>query len=492
MKCHEVEDLLELFFIEKLDAKTHQAVEEHLSLCTACAEKLADLSCSRDFFSHLDDIEIPESLHDEIMASVASVRLTENQSTVIDLPLGEGKITQSKAEGETYLTSEDVSISKPSKSSVGSVLEIFKRAALVAAAVLVVLAGRSMLEQGKPEDPITVASVNTPTTLDHLVYAEVSSPVMMALSQGDEQPLSQASAEAVTMSAQTLYNEDNPSLDVTLNFNDDSSNTNFIETSMDVSLDLLDLEERTGQMGSPVFEDPETEQEMVSLGLLIDLSITSGSISETHSSEPEEQTNDQETLDITSIPVMGETAGVSFSLTDTPGMEALDTFGVSSFAIPFEEMRRDNGASLALNVLALPDENNSIIMALQVSNEPLNESLVEIEVETGINEASVEHNSISELTFTEVYELAQEYSWLLEVRTISSVEIMQKAIEDHNLLFWFTEEENMNQTLIYGTQSEFDKLLDLIPWELIAFHDSKDQVNLEKTDMPGFVLIFIE
>ena len=80
LTCDEVLSLLDAYDRGELNDGVREAVEAHLALCSACREEqrfLAELSMALP----LSYEEYPETLHEDIMASVRRVRAEERRAT---------------------------------------------------------------------------------------------------------------------------------------------------------------------------------------------------------------------------------------------------------------------------------------------------------------------------------------------------------------------------------------------------------------------------
>ena len=78
MTCLEIDNVLEAYADGKLDSHVQQEVESHLAICAECACKLKDLSMSRELLHTFALTELPQGLHQRIMA-----RVEENHIRVV-------------------------------------------------------------------------------------------------------------------------------------------------------------------------------------------------------------------------------------------------------------------------------------------------------------------------------------------------------------------------------------------------------------------------
>lgn len=70
MKCRDAEDILSAYLDGQLSDLERDSLLDHLAQCENCRESLREIASVRDALSSLQEVPVPEGLHDRIMAAV--------------------------------------------------------------------------------------------------------------------------------------------------------------------------------------------------------------------------------------------------------------------------------------------------------------------------------------------------------------------------------------------------------------------------------------
>ncbi len=78
MNCRDAEEILSAYLDGQLSDSERDSLEDHLKQCENCRESLREISLIKDALSSLQEVPVPEGLHDRIMAA-ARAHATEIQ-----------------------------------------------------------------------------------------------------------------------------------------------------------------------------------------------------------------------------------------------------------------------------------------------------------------------------------------------------------------------------------------------------------------------------
>ncbi len=71
MNCPDFQELLSAYIDDELSTQERECLERHIRQCEKCRQALNELSLVKSALSALPEIEIPEDLHDRVMAAIA-------------------------------------------------------------------------------------------------------------------------------------------------------------------------------------------------------------------------------------------------------------------------------------------------------------------------------------------------------------------------------------------------------------------------------------